>query len=89
MPLLRPSLLLVCLLLALPILVPLFVTEVVFAIATKYVQQMNGMFLAMSAKQAVHALLMVVYATTLVAFVAGAMGDAGTMAALRRFFEAP
>lgn len=56
------------LLLALPVLVPLLLIEMAVAVAAKYVPQLNAMFLAMSVKQAVQALLMVLYAVLLATY---------------------
>lgn len=49
------------LLLALPVLVPLLLAEMVLVVGTKYMPQINAMFLAMSVKQIVHALLLLIY----------------------------
>lgn len=51
--------------LALPVLVPLLLIEVAVAVATKYIPQLNAMFLSMSIKQGVHTLLMILYAVLL------------------------
>ena len=77
------------LVLALPVLVPLLLTEIVIAIGTKYVQQLNGMFIAMSVKQAVYAVLMLVYALTMVGYAMGALGSESTLNGLRAFLAAP
>ncbi|RMC34947.1 EscT/YscT/HrcT family type III secretion system export apparatus protein [Paracoccus alkanivorans] len=62
------------LLLALPIIIPLLLTELVLVVATKYMQQINAMFLAMSVKQAVNAVLMLIYATVLARYVMDEIG---------------
>lgn len=54
--------------LALPVLVPLLLIEMAVAVAAKYVPQLNAMFLSMSIKQAVQALLMVLYAVLLASY---------------------
>lgn len=63
------------LVLALPVLVPLLLAEIVIAIATKYTQQVNAMFLAMSVKQGIAALLMLVYAAILARHAMGQVGQ--------------
>lgn len=54
--------------LALPVLVPLLLIEMAVAIATKYIPQLNAMFLSMSIKQAVATLLLVLYAVMLAGY---------------------
>lgn len=56
------------LVLALPIVVPLLLTEIAIALAGRHIQQINAMFLAMSVKQAVFLLLMLAYAQILVGY---------------------
>ncbi len=74
------------LLLAMPLFGALLLTEVSLAIACKYVQQINVMFLAMGVKQIVYAVLLPVYFATLMFFVADHVRDlAGTMDVLRGF----
>lgn len=63
------------LILALPIIIPLLLTEMVLVIATKYMQQINAMFLAMSVKQAVNALLILFYAVILARYAMGQLGS--------------
>lgn len=63
------------LILALPVLIPLLLVELVIAIAVKYTQQINAMFLSMSVKQAVNALIMVVYAALLARYAVGQIGQ--------------
>ncbi|WBU57188.1 EscT/YscT/HrcT family type III secretion system export apparatus protein [Paracoccus sediminicola] len=60
---------------ALPILIPLLLTEIVVAIATKYTQQINAMFLSMSIKQGVNALLMLVYTVLLASYAMSQIGQ--------------
>lgn len=56
------------LLLALPLVVPLLLVELGIVIATKYLPQLNAMFLSMSVKQGVHAVLLAVSATLLAGY---------------------
>ena len=49
------------LILAMPILIPLLLTEVVIAISTRYMPQINPTFLSMSAKQVVYLLMLVFF----------------------------
>lgn len=56
------------LVLALPVLVPLLLVEMAVAVATKYMPQLNAMFLSMAIKQAVQALLMILYAAVLAGY---------------------
>lgn len=56
------------LILALPVLVPLLLIEIAVAVATKYIPQLNAMFLSMSIKQGVHSLLIVLYAALLASY---------------------
>ncbi|AGT08874.1 EscT/YscT/HrcT family type III secretion system export apparatus protein [Paracoccus aminophilus] len=63
------------LVLALPVVLPLLFIEIVIAIATKYTQQINAMFLAMAVKQAVTALMLVLYAAILARY---AMAQTGS-----------
>lgn len=61
-------------LLALPLIVPLLLVEMGIVIATKYLPQLNAMFLSMSVKQGLHALLLAVSATLLAGYAVGLMG---------------
>ena len=56
------------LLLSLPLVVPLLLVELGIVVATKYLPQLNAMFLSMSVKQGVHALLLAVSATLLAGY---------------------
>lgn len=62
------------LLLALPVIIPLLLIEFILVVATKYMQQINAMFLSMSIKQAVHAILMLIYAAILARYTVGEIG---------------
>lgn len=64
------------LILALPVLVPLLLIEIAVAVATKYIPQLNAMFLSMSIKQGVHALLIVLYAALLAGYAIRLSGSA-------------
>ncbi|MDO5621566.1 MAG: flagellar biosynthetic protein FliR [Paracoccus sp. (in: a-proteobacteria)] len=55
-------------LLALPVVVPLLLTEIAIVVATKYMPQLNAMFLSMSVKQGVHVLLMLLGAVMLAGY---------------------
>lgn len=59
------------LILAFPILIPLLIAEVVIAISTKYVQQLNPVFMAMTVKQIVFVLLLLLYVPIMVRYVMG------------------
>lgn len=74
--------------LALPVLIPLLLLEFVIGLATKYMPAINGQFLAMSAKQFIHVLLLLVYTAALAAYAMGAVGT-GPFGpeALRAFIE--
>jgi type III secretion protein T len=77
-------------LLAMPLFAALLLTEISLAIACKYVQQINVMFLAMGVKQIVYAVLLPVYFATLMFFVADHVRDlGGTMEVLRGFLPPP
>lgn len=60
--------------LALPVIVPLLLIEFAIAVATKYMPSINGTFLAMSVKQAVHVVLLLVYAVILASYAVGVVG---------------
>ncbi|MFV0386011.1 EscT/YscT/HrcT family type III secretion system export apparatus protein [Paracoccus sp. (in: a-proteobacteria)] len=62
------------LILALPLIIPLLLAEFMLAVATKYVQQINTMFLAMSVKQIIYSLLMLFYAVMLARYAVGQIG---------------
>lgn len=63
------------LLLALPVLVPLLLAEMILVIATKYMPQINAMFLAMSLKQVVHVLLLLLYTVILARYAMSQIGQ--------------
>ncbi|SMO45234.1 EscT/YscT/HrcT family type III secretion system export apparatus protein [Paracoccus laeviglucosivorans] len=63
------------LILALPVVIPLLLTEMVLVVATKYMQQINAMFLAMTVKQAVNALLILIYAAIMARYAMGQIGS--------------
>ena len=62
------------LILSMPILIPLLLTEILLAVALKYTTQINAMFTGMSVKQAVTFVLLLIYA---VIFARYAMSDIG------------
>lgn len=76
------------LILAFPILIPLLLTEVMIAISSKYMQQLNPVFMAMTVKQIVYVLLLVLYVPILARYVIG-LGDQGRFSAeaLARFLS--
>ena len=75
--------------LALPMIVPLLLVEMGLVIATKYIPQLNAMFLAMSVKQALFVILMLAYATLLARYAMGMLGDPALgPGALRPFLDA-
>ena len=61
--------------LSIPILGSMFLTEISLAIAGKYVQQLNIMFLAMGVKQLVYAILLPIYFTSLLFFMRGEIAE--------------
>ena len=63
------------LLLALPVLVPLLLAEMILVIGTKYMPQINAMFLAMSLKQIVHVLLLLIYTVILARYAMSQIGQ--------------
>lgn len=63
--------------LSVPILGPLLLAEVAMALAGRYTQQINVMFLAMSVKQAIYILLLPVYFGALVYYMRGEIRDLG------------
>lgn len=74
-------------LLALPVVVPLLLTEMAVVVATKYMPQLNAMFLSMSVKQAVHVLLMILGATALAGYAVALLSSPALRPeALRLFF---
>ena len=75
--------------LALPMIVPMLLIEMGLVVATKYIPQLNAMFLAMSIKQALFVILMVAYAALLARYAMGMLDDAALSAgALRPFLDA-
>lgn len=73
--------------LALPLVVPLLLTEMAVIVATKYMPQINGMFVAMSIKQGVCVVLMIGAATTLAGYALGLLSSPALRPeALRLFF---
>lgn len=76
------------LILAMPILIPLLLTELVIGISTKYMPQINATFLAMSAKQLVYLLMLVLFLPLLARYVLGLVGQEGfTAQSMTRFLE--
>lgn len=76
--------------LALPIFGPLFLTEIGLALAGKYTQTMNIMFLAMSVKQIVFCILLPIYFTALTYYMLAEMKDLSTAPdTLRGFIGVP
>lgn len=65
------------LVLSIPLLGPLLLTEVAMGLAGRYTQQINVMFLAMSVKQIVFVLLLPLYFASLVYYVRGEIRDLG------------
>jgi len=63
------------LVLSIPLFGAMFLTEITMAIAGKYVQQLNVMFIAMSAKQVVYALLLPLYFSALLYYMRGEIAD--------------
>ena len=79
------------LVLAIPILIPLLLAEIALAVAGKYTQQLNVMFLAMSLKQVLFIILLPIYFSALLYYMRGEVRDLGDATdVLRGFFgEAP
>lgn len=63
------------LVLAIPILIPMFLVEALLAISGKYIQQLNVMFLSMSVKQAIYVLILLIYAAAFAGYVSGLVGE--------------
>ncbi len=72
--------------LALPIFGPLLLTELAIALAGKYTQHINVMFLAMSAKQIVFIILLPLYFTALLYYMRAEIKDLGTAYDTLRLF---
>lgn len=62
------------LILALPLVLPFLLLDVLLTVAAKYVQQISPMFLSMSAKQGIFVLLLLVYTTFIATFVFAELG---------------
>lgn len=77
------------LVLAVPIFAPLLMTEIALALAGKYTQQLNVMFLAMSLKQIVYVLLLPIYFGALVFYVQDEISDLGSARGVLRGFLSP
>jgi len=76
------------LVLSIPIFGSMFFTEVSLALAGKYIQQINIMFLAMAVKQIVYAILLPVYFVSLMYFMRGEIADlVGTIDVLKGFLQ--
>ena len=75
------------LVIALPILAPLLLAEIALAVAGKYTQQLNVMFLAMGVKQVLFIVLLPIYFTALIYYMRGEVRDLGdAMDVMRGFF---
>ena len=74
------------LVLAIPILVPLLLAEIALAVAGKYTQQLNVMFLAMSLKQVIFLILLPIYFSALLYYMRGEVRDLGDATEVLRGF---
>lgn len=70
------------LVLAVPIFGPLLLAEIAMALAGRYTQQLNIMFLAMSAKQIIYVLLLPLYVGALLYYMRGEIRDLGSAGAV-------
>ncbi len=77
------------LVLSIPIFGSLLLTEITLAIAGKYIQQLNIMFISMSVKQIVYAILLPVYFASLIFFMRGEIADLGNTTEVLRGFLLP
>lgn len=75
--------------LAIPVIAPLLLTEVALGLAGRYTQQINVMFLSMSAKQAIYVLILPIYFSGLVYYMQGEIRDLGATEAVLRGFLSP
>lgn len=76
------------LVLAIPVFAPLLLTEFAMAVAGKYTQQINVMFLAMSVKQVIYVLILPIYFGALMYYMQGEIRDlGGTLDTLRGFLR--
>ncbi len=75
------------LILALPMILPFLILDVLLAVAGKYIQQLNIMFLAMTVKQAIFVVLLLLYTSILITQAFNTLGsETGNAALLRRYF---
>lgn len=63
--------------LSIPILAPLLLAELALALAGRYTQQINVMFVAMSLKQVIYILILPIYFSALIVYVQGEIRDLG------------
>jgi type III secretion protein T len=77
------------LILAIPVLGPLFLAEVALGLAARYTQQLNVMFLSMSLKQVIYIFLLPVYFGALIFYVRQNLGDLTSTSIFLRSFLGP
>ena len=75
--------------LAIPIFGPLLLAEISLALAGKYTQQINVMFVAMSLKQIIYILLLPIYFSSLLYYMRGEIRDLGETANILKGFLQP
>jgi len=76
------------LILSIPIFGSMLLTEISLALAGKYIQQINIMFLAMGVKQIVYAVLLPIYFASLLYFMRGQIAElTGTIDVLKGFLD--
>ena len=77
------------LVLSIPILAPLLLAEIALALAGRYTQQINVMFIAMSLKQVIYILIMPIYFGALIYYVQGEIRDLGATETILEGFLRP
>lgn len=77
------------LILAIPIFGPMLLTEIAMALAGKYTQQINIMFLAMSVKQFLYILLLPIYLSGLLYYMRGEIRELGGVISAMEGFLTP
>ncbi|MEM6340359.1 MAG: flagellar biosynthetic protein FliR, partial [Pseudomonadota bacterium] len=75
--------------LSIPLLAPLLLAEIALALAGRYTQQINVMFVAMSLKQVLYVLIMPIYFGSLIYYVQGEIRDLGGTGGIMEGFLNP